>query len=159
MKISMNWYNTKHNLPEAPKRRDEEQTVTKQISHMKLPTHEHGTASEEPTAMEMQRNRGTNRHEMVSRNTARMGGAKTRTKRKIALNSVAAPNYKYIFGPHRRPLTHQWNITVKYIQSQVLGWWGNKTKGSMARLRTLIVMRQSSETDWGGKPSFSLSTD
>ena len=26
-----------------------------------------------------------------------------------------APSYKYMFGPHRSPLLHQWNIIVKHV--------------------------------------------
>ena len=33
----------------------------------------------------------------------------------LTVNSDAAPNYKYMFGPHKGPLAHSWNTTVKHI--------------------------------------------
>ena len=48
--------------------------------------------------------------------------------RNLAFNADAVQNYKYIFGPHRGPLSRLWNIKVTYNTKL---WW-NKAKDSMA---------------------------
>ena len=84
------------------RRRHEEQIKTKQTPHMK------------PPSQEQRRTIVDNRLGTVCRKTS---GALKRVllTRNLSLNSDAAPNHKYMFGPHRCPLPHLWNIIVRHM--------------------------------------------
>ena len=66
-----------------------------------------------------------NRLGTVSKKTTRggageVGGGRSGLKqillaRSLTLNSEAAPDYIYMFGPHMGPRPYLWNITVKHI--------------------------------------------
>ena len=64
------------------------------------------------TSSEMQGNRGTNYHWMASRNTA-IVELKPVRNRKLPLIMMQFQITNIC--PHRGPLPHQWNITVKHI--------------------------------------------
>ena len=51
--------------------------------------------------------------------------------------SNASPSNKYIFGPHKGPLLHLWNITVKHIQSNLDG---SNTDGSFTMANSNLFL-------------------
>ena len=82
------------------RRRDEEQTMTKQMK---------------TTVAERKKNckRGVNLEQLVEKTTGVLKPVLFLWN--ITFNSDAFPNYKHMFSLHKGPLPHQWNSTVKHI--------------------------------------------
>ena len=73
----------------------------------------------------------------------------------FVMNSDAAPNYKYMIGPHRSSLPHLWNITVKHNRRTNAVMKQNKQlngdlKQEHKKLKAMTVRRKPSQADWGG---------
>ena len=74
----------------------------------------------------------------------------------LTLNSDAVPNYKYMFGAHRSPLPHLWNITVKkynqnhHDKTKQRAQWRSEARIQEHRHWWALVRCQPSETVLGG---------